>query len=461
MYRKNILKVLGASTFVCALVFAFVVSADVSGSLLPQSDGSYLQWTPKSGTVHYTQVDETTCNGTTDYNFTTTVGNRDSYGVSIATIPIGAKITQIDITPCASRNGSGGTNPVMNVFYRYNGSNSSDSGSYSLTGTTPTTLAATSYSSLSLFKSPSSTLEVGAVLTSSTKGARLGRIQAFVTYTTLSAPSNLLDTSSTTTAGVINMAWTDNSTIEDNFAIERSTDNLNWTQIASTSANAVSYSDTGLSLGTLYYHRVRAYDAGGFSSYSNTSSTTTANVPSVPSSLTATSATTTASIKLDWTDNSSNENNFLVERSPNGSNSWTNIATTTANTITYNNTGLSQNTTYYYRVRAVNSIGYSGYTSTASATTTGTPLAPSGLSSNLSGADISLTWTDNSSNESSFNLERSLNGITFLHLATTSADAITYLDMGLSSSTTYYYRLNAYNAIGYSAYSNIASSTTP
>ncbi len=739
MNRKNILKGLGVSGSVSALIFAIAVSANVSGSLLPQSDGNYTSWTKSTGSTHYTLVDETVCNGTTDYNFTSTVGNRDSYGVSISSIPTGSKITQIDITPCASRNASGGTNPVMNVFYRYSGVNSSDFGSYSLTGTTPTALATTSYTSLSLFKSSGSTLEAGAVLTSGTKGARLSRIQTFITYTTLDAPTILVATPSTTTAGKISLAWIDNATIEDSYAIERSTDNLNWTQIATTSTNAVSYSDTGLSLGTLYYHRVRAYDAGGYSSYSNTASSTTENLPSAPSSLlatasgtnidlvwtdnssnetnfniergtdgvnfihlatttlnttsysdssvvggttyyyrvnsyraigyssysntssstalslpsspsntnanalstsvqinvtwtdnssnednfeverstdavnysniatttagtvsysdtsiseatlyyykvrasnvlgyssysnatsttssshppapssltavasatstlkislnwldnssnetnfevlrstdgtnfshlattsanvktysdtaiteatlyyyqvrgynaigyssvsntasdtsgsrpsdptgaTATPGTSTVSIRIDWTDASSNENNFLVERSPNGSTSWVNVATTTANTITYNNTGLAQNTTHYYRVRAVNGIGYSGYTSVVSATTPYTPSAPTGLVSSLSGVGINLDWTDNSSNETSFNIERSLNGITFSHLATTSADVINYLDTGLSSTTTYYYRLNAYNDIGYSAYSSVASSTTP
>ena len=440
---------------------AGIVSADVSGSLLPQSDGNYMGWTPKSGTVHYTQVDEGVCNGTTDYTFTTTVGNRDSYGINISSIPTAAKITQIDITPCASRNSNGGGNPVMDVFYRYNGANSSDAGAYSLTGTTPTALATTSFTSLSLFRGTSSNLEVGAVLTSSTKGARLGRIQAFVTYTPLSAPTNLTDAASTTGAGIINLSWTDNASIEDSYAVERSFDNINWAHIASTSANAVSYSDSGLSLGTLYYHRVRAYNAGGFSSYSNTASATTADVPQAPSGLTATAATTTVSIKLDWADTSSNENNFLVERSPNGSTGWTNIATTSANTITYNNTGLSQNTTYYYRVRAVNGIGYSTYTATASAMTAATPTAPSSLTSELSGSDILLGWTDTSSNEDSFRIERRIGTSTFSHLATTTADTISYLNIGLTASTTYVYRVKAYNAIGYSAYSNMSTTTTP
>jgi len=84
--------------------------------------------------------------------------------VSLTSVPNGAKITQIDIQRVASRTATGAANPVMNVFYRYGGLNSADSGSYSLSGATPTDLATTTYSGLSLLKTSTSTLESGAVL---------------------------------------------------------------------------------------------------------------------------------------------------------------------------------------------------------------------------------------------------------------------------------------------------------
>src|SRR5258708_29220908 len=51
------------------------------------------------------------------------------------------------------------------------------------------------------------------------------------------------------------LTWVDNSSNEDNFAVERSTDASSWSQIATTSANTISYYDSGLSANTLYYHR--------------------------------------------------------------------------------------------------------------------------------------------------------------------------------------------------------------
>ena len=74
-------------------------------------------------------------------------------------------------------------------------------------------------------------------------------------------------------------------------------------------------------------------------------------------------------IIISWTDLSNNEGSFSVERSPNGTSGWTVIGSALANANFYIDSGLTQSTTYFYRVRAVNSVGASAYTNTASATT--------------------------------------------------------------------------------------------
>jgi hypothetical protein len=73
-------------------------------------------------------------------------------------------------------------------------------------------------------------------------------------------------------------------------------------------------------------------------------------VPAAPTNLTAT-ATSSSQINLAWTDNSTNETGFLVERSPDGVN-FTQIGTAAVNATTYQDAGLTASTTYYYRVRA-------------------------------------------------------------------------------------------------------------
>jgi hypothetical protein len=90
--------------------------------------------------------------------------------------------------------------------------------------------------------------------------------------------------------------------------------------------------------------------------------------PLPPSNLIATPVSKTQ-IDLSWTDNSSHENGFKIERSPNGSSDWTQIATVGANVTTYSDTTVVCDTPYYYRVRAYNASGNSDYSNIANATT--------------------------------------------------------------------------------------------
>ncbi|HKN83320.1 MAG TPA: phospholipase D-like domain-containing protein, partial [Pyrinomonadaceae bacterium] len=104
--------------------------------------------------------------------------------------------------------------------------------------------------------------------------------------------------------------------------------------------------------------------------------TTTGNVapPSAPTGLTAT-AISPNQINLAWND-VIGETGYRVERSPNGSTGWTEIAQPGTNQTTYSDTPLITQTTYFYRVRAVNSGGFSPYSSVASATTPSLPPTP-------------------------------------------------------------------------------------
>jgi hypothetical protein len=69
----------------------------------------------------------------------------------------------------------------------------------------------------------------------------------------------------------INLTWNDNSNNETGFKIERCQGNgcTNFLQIAQVGPNVISYSNTGLSHNTRYRYRVRAFNLGGNSAYSN------------------------------------------------------------------------------------------------------------------------------------------------------------------------------------------------
>jgi hypothetical protein len=87
-------------------------------------------------------------------------------------------------------------------------------------------------------------------------------------------------------------------------------------------------------------------------------------------------------------------------------------------------------------------------------------LAPSYLDAHSSCTSIRLHWRDNSANEEEFRIERSLNGVDFTPLVTVVSELTTYTDTGLSLNTSYWYRVQACNDTGCSAYSNIASART-
>ena len=90
------------------------------------------------------------------------------------------------------------------------------------------------------------------------------------------------------------------------------------------------------------------------------------------------------------------------------------------------------------------------------------PQAPGGLAATTaSSSQIDLSWTDNSANESSFKIERKTGSAgTYAQIATVSANVTSYSSTGLTASTTYYYRIRAYNSGGNSSYSNEANATT-
>ena len=97
------------------------------------------------------------------------------------------------------------------------------------------------------------------------------------------APSTLTATAASSTQ--INLSWTDNSNNEDGFRIERCQDAgcTSFVEIATVAANVESYSNTGLTAATTYQYRVRAYNSGGNSAYSNTATATTnATAPAAP-----------------------------------------------------------------------------------------------------------------------------------------------------------------------------------
>jgi len=181
------------------------------------------------------------------------------------------------------------------------------------------------------------------------------------------APGNL---SAMVTAGdKINLAWTDNSNDEDQFRIDRSTDSLDWSYLATVKMNGATYADTGLIASTPFYYRVRAENTFGNSDYAAAPPAILPGVPPAAPGNLAAACVSRSQINLTWTDNSDNESAFRLERSTDAGATWSVVAAIGANNSSYSDSGLSDSTMYYYRVRAENAYGNSDYSNTANATT--------------------------------------------------------------------------------------------
>lgn len=387
--------------FLFSMFFISVTTsfAATTATLYPTSDGNYTQWTPKAGGTHYTQVDETTCNGTTDYVSETTTGERDSFGISLSSIPDGSTITQIAITPCASRNSNGGGSATMNVFYRFSGTNSADAGAYAVTGTTPAALATTNFASLSLAKGSTSTLEIGSVYTSGTKGARLSRLATVVTYTppaptvTTDAASSIAITTATangtvnpnggSATGWFRYSTSNPGTCDDSFGTRAPS--TGGTALGSGTSN-VAYSRglTGLVNNTTYYVCAIASSTSG-TSVGSVQSFTTLNytAPAVTTNVVSSTTITTATLNGAGNPNGNSTTAWFRYSTSNPGTCDDTFGTKTATTsigsgtssVNYvrNISGLSGNTTYYVCAIASNAGG-TGFGAVQTFTTAAQPV---------------------------------------------------------------------------------------
>lgn len=131
---------------------------------------------------------------------------------------------------------------------------------------------------------------------------------------------------------------------------------------------------TALQPGTTYYWRIVSKTMANQTENGPTWSFTTAGAqtsPSAPTGLTATAISATR-IDLAWND-VPNETSYRVERSANGSTGWSEISSLNQNQQTYSDVQVSSQQTYFYKVRAQNSGGFSPYSNTASATALAVP----------------------------------------------------------------------------------------
>jgi cellulose 1,4-beta-cellobiosidase len=123
----------------------------------------------------------------------------------------------------------------------------------------------------------------------------------------------------------------------------------------------------------------------------------------------------------------------------------------------YNDTGVTNGTTYYYKVQAANSAGTSGNSNEAFATPTcSAPATPAGLSATPGNAQVALSWSA-VSGAASYNVKRSTDNVSYTTL--TGVTGTGYTDTSVSNGTQYWYVVSAVNSCGESQNSSAVSAT--
>jgi chitodextrinase len=179
------------------------------------------------------------------------------------------------------------------------------------------------------------------------------------------------------------------------------------------------------------------------------------------------SAASFSQINISWSDRSNNETGFEISRSSSTNGTYQVIAVTAANATSYQHTGLSPSSTHYYKIRAINATSASALVGPVNATTQNgpnSPSAPSSLNATApSPTQVNLTWNDNSTSETGYEIQKSSSSSTgFVTFVTTAANVNSFSDTQVNGHSTIYYRVRAIRTgANPSSYSNTASVTTP
>lgn len=165
-------------------------------------------------------------------------------------------------------------------------------------------------------------------------------------------------------------------------------------------------------------------------------------------------------IKIAWTDNSNNEDGFIIERGEGDPVVYSVIANVPTDSTEFTDENVVDNKVYYYRVKSYYSLGESDYSEPLTVKSLITPMnAPTDLKTTAEFDGYpKLTWNDNTDRESGYVIQRRRFAQSFVDHDTVDADVTSYTDRkSVQDSTTYIYRVFAFNADTTSGYSNEAS----
>jgi titin len=246
------------------------------------------------------------------------------------------------------------------------------------------------------------------------------------------------------------------------YTIERSTDGKTFTALDTSSLDGTdtSFADSTPSAGTKYFYEIAGVDDAGTSAFAKSVSATT--LLAAPASLAGTIVSNTE-VDLSWTlSTATGLTGYKVEASTDGGSTYTTIGALKATAVSFNATGLKPNTTYTFRVSALNAGGASPSTVAKKTKLS----APVGLAAAVaSKSEIDLTWTA-TTGATTYKVEQSSNGgTTWTDISPTGGSALVGSDTGLNvtgltAGTSYSFRISATNAVGTSTPADAVSGMT-
>ncbi|NBO08380.1 MAG: hypothetical protein EBV30_03340 [Actinobacteria bacterium] len=196
-----------------------------------------------------------------------------------------------------------------------------------------------------------------------------------------------------------------------------------------------------------YQFRVSAINSAGAGTASNIVTSLPIAQPGAVASLSATPSS--GQVILNWSASTGSLVGYVVERSTNGT-TWTTASTTSPSTLSYTATGLTNSTTYYFRVSALSNVG-AGTPAVISSMPVSTPGTPTSFAAAVVGSTVKLTWVAPVSNGgaaiTSYLVESSSNGTTWSATSTQPSGTATSVSLtGISGTLSY--RVKAVNSQG-------------
>jgi FtsP/CotA-like multicopper oxidase with cupredoxin domain len=273
----------------------------------------------------------------------------------------------------------------------------------------------------------------------------------------------------------IKVTWNDNSITETSFLIQRTTDNVTWTNAGSSVSplnqpnihGSRTFTDPTADPTAAYLYRVVALNAVGYGgafpgmTVQSMSATVAINPPAAPTTLAAT-IQAGPKVSLTWRDNATSEAGFTIQRSSDAGVTFTQAGTAPARAgtgnVTWVDSAVTAGLTYQYRVVATNIAGSSSASNTVSVALVlpGTPTITSGTAVRQGGGEVvTVRWTD-VANETGYTIQWSSTSAftTVAGSGSAAANATTFVT-GTITRQGWFFRMRSTNLIGTSAWSAV------